>query len=261
MRFCPLFSGSSGNSLYLEAGDIRLLIDAGHPGKTIENALNCIDVPAQSISAILITHEHSDHVKGAGVLSRRYDLPIYANTKCHLAMERSIGNISVSNTRVFETGRDFYIGELNITPFSTPHDSVDPVGYRFFYKGRTLTVMTDIGHMNDKLLQMASGVDLLLLESNHDVDMLKYGPYPPHLQRRILSNRGHLCNDDAAAALVKLHAHGVRNVVLGHLSAQNNTELLALRTAEEALYHAGLYDEMTIHVAKRDRVSSMYTID
>ena len=126
--FCPLFSGSSGNSLFVGAGDTRILVDAGMPGRSIEAQLRALDVAPDTLSGILITHEHSDHIKGVGILSRKYDLPVYANEGTWMAMEDKIGGVALKNQRLFYTGEDFYIGELNVAPFAIPHDAAEPVG-------------------------------------------------------------------------------------------------------------------------------------
>jgi len=261
MRFCPLFSGSSGNALFLEAGNIRLLIDCGLPGRTVEQALAAIHVDPSALDAILVTHEHSDHVKGVGVFSRKYDLPIYANAACWQAMTPQLGNIALKNIRVFETNQDFYLGQLNILPFSTPHDAADPVGYAFSANGRKVCTMTDIGHMHPGLLDAAKGADLLLLEANHDIDLLQRGPYPYHLKQRILSRHGHLSNADAAKALVKLHTEGVHNVILGHMSRENNTDALVRSTIREALLQEGCLNDMHLALARRDGPTGIFCID
>lgn len=259
MRFCPLFSGSSGNALFVEGEKERLLIDAGLPGRTVEQALRLIGVAPETLSAILVTHEHSDHVKGVGVLARKYGLPVYANAPCWQAMLPLTGEISPRSMRVFETGRDFYLGSLNIFPFPTPHDCAEPVGYGITEQGKRLTVMTDIGHMSEGMLDMAAHSDLLLLESNHDVDMLKAGPYPYPLKQRILSSHGHLSNEAAGRALARLYGRGVRNAILGHLSAENNDPRLARLTAEQALHEEGA--EMRLAVARRDGPTGIFTLE
>ena len=193
MLFAPLCSGSSGNASYLEAGGVRLLVDAGVNGKRMEELLTLVDVSARGLDAILVTHEHIDHVAGVGVLSRRYDIPVYAAEECWLHMPASVGAIAVKNRRVFEPDRDFYLKQLCVHPFSIPHDSARPVGYTFVHEGKKLALMTDIGHVSGAMLDAVAGSNLLLLEAHHDVEMLKAGSYPYPLKMRILSSRGHLC--------------------------------------------------------------------
>lgn len=262
MLFCPLFSGSSGNSSYVEAGASRILIDAGFTGKTIENALSQIGKTPDGLNAILITHEHTDHISAAGVLSRRYDIPIYANAGTWQAMFKLLGNIAQKNIRVFETGRDFYINDINILPFKTPHDSSESVGYSLQHDSVKLSVMTDIGHINEHLLCAVENSDLLLLEANHDVELLKVGPYPYQLKRRILSDNGHLSNENAGKALAKLYNRGVRHALLGHLSHENNFEQLAMETVRTVLRENDIPDsEFSLAMTHRDRIGGLYEIE
>ena len=253
MEFCPLFSGSSGNATYVAAGGARILIDVGLPARTIEGAMAQNDLDPSAIDGILITHEHSDHIAGLGAFSRRYDVPVYANLKTWEAMYHKVGNIAPKNARVFDNERDFYIGHMAVRPFSTPHDSADSVGYSLMYKDKKFSYMTDIGHFPDRLMNEAKGSDLVFMESNHDVDMLRMGPYPSYLKRRILSARGHLSNADASDALVALIESGVRRIFLGHLSNENNTEEIARDTALRALMDHGIkpFEDAFIGIAKR----------
>ncbi len=263
MTFCPLFSGSSGNALYVATERTRLLIDAGLPGKAVTDALVSIGVNPASLSAILITHEHSDHTKGAGVLSRKFDLPIYATPGTWFAMEGIIGPVSRHNRREFSPETDFYVDEIGVTPFSIPHDAAEPVGYRLSHGVFSVATATDMGIMRKNVMEQLSGVDLLLLESNHDPEMLKQNPrYSQALKKRILSNKGHLSNEACAQAVLELFGTGVRHVVLGHLSAENNLPELAFSTVCSALSGAGLTcgQDVTVDMAWRDRVGNVYVI-
>ncbi|MBE5780683.1 MAG: MBL fold metallo-hydrolase [Clostridiales bacterium] len=262
MYFCPLFSGSSGNATYIASDDCALLIDVGLPASTIEKALKQNGIDPASIGGILVTHEHSDHIAGLGPFSRRYNVPIYANLPTWDAMSLKIGNIAEKNARIFNPGQDFYIGDMGIHPFLTPHDSAKSVGYSIFYKGKQFTYMTDIGHFGNDLLNEAKGADLVFLESNHDIDLLKNGRYPAYLKRRILSTKGHLSNKDAADALVKLCNTGVRKVMLGHLSKENNTEELARDTALSAMLSAGIkpFTDLSIGIARRSTPGKLVEI-
>ncbi|OQB23489.1 MAG: putative metallo-hydrolase YycJ [Firmicutes bacterium ADurb.Bin182] len=262
MKFSPLFSGSSGNCSFLEAENVRLLIDAGLAGCTVTNALAKIGVAPETLNAILITHEHSDHISGVGVLSRKYKLPVYANERTWNAMREKIGYIPPKLVRVFETDRDFYIKELNVLPFSTPHDAAEPIGYCFSYRNKKVSIMTDIGHVTNRMLDIIEHSSLLLLEANHDVEMLLAGSYPYHLKRRILSDTGHLSNENAGKALAKLYLRGLRNVILGHLSRENNLEPLALETVKMVLRQEDIPDTaVNMGLAHRDRPSGIYIID
>ena len=260
MLFAPLCSGSSGNASYLEAGGVRLLVDAGVTGKRMEELLNLVDVCARDLDAILVTHEHIDHVAGVGVLSRRYDIPVYAAEECWQSMPASVGAVALKNRRVFEPDRDFYLKQLCVHPFSIPHDSAHPVGYTFVHEGKKLALMTDVGHVSATMLDVVAGSNLLLLEANHDVEMLKAGSYPYPLKMRILSSRGHLCNEDAGLVLQKLYDRGVRNAILGHLSQENNTPDLALVTVRSVLESAGLLESMFVTVADRFEPCGIFEI-
>jgi phosphoribosyl 1,2-cyclic phosphodiesterase len=261
MRFCPLYSGSSGNVSFVEGGGVRLLVDAGLPGRTIAHALRERGVEPSDIGALLVTHDHSDHIAGVGVFARKFGVPVYANERTWDAMRPFVGKLPPELMRVFETGRDFYIGGLNVYPFPTPHDAAESVGYCFTDEGAKLTVMTDIGCFNDDLLAAAAGSTLLLIESNHDVDMLKAGPYPYPLKRRILGPEGHLSNEGCAEALIRLYATGVRRAVLAHLSRDNNIEALAVETVRQALREADIPDaDFLLTLAHRDCVGEMMEI-
>lgn len=262
--FCPLFSGSSGNALFIGAGNTRILIDAGMPGRAIAGALNEIGVLPETLSAIAVTHEHSDHIKGVGILSRKYHLPVYANERTWNAMARAVGEIEPRNRRFFEDGEDFYIGDLALLPFSIPHDAADPVGYRVFYGGRSVATATDMGFVRKDVLNTLSGVDVLLLESNHDPELLMMNPhYSMYLKQRILGRHGHLSNADSAEALLSLYETGVRQVLLGHLSQENNTPELALLTATERLKKEGVrvQEDIGLGLAWRDRISRKFEIE
>lgn len=257
MRLVPLCSGSSGNATLVEAGGLRLLIDAGGTGRRIEALLTEAGAAADALDAILLTHEHIDHVQGVGVLSRRYDLPVYAAADCFAALPPSVGGVAPAQMRVFEPDRPFLLRGVQVFPFSTPHDSAHAVGYLFEGAGGRCAVMTDVGHISDRMLDLVTGCDVLLLEANHDVDMLLSGAYPYPLKRRILSDTGHLCNEDAAATIVRLARRGMRDFILGHLSRENNTPELAAVTVRAALEEAGFGGEVRVTVAARDHATGI----
>ena len=261
MTFCPLCSGSSGNASFLEAGGLRVLIDAGMTGKRITELLHGIDIQAHTIDAILVTHEHSDHIAGVGVLSRKYGIPVYADAECFERMLPMIGGLPASNMRVFEPDREFYIKTLRVLPFSIPHDCVRPVGYALSAGGRKVCVMTDVGHVSARMLDAAADSDLLLIEANHDVDMLRAGSYPYPLKQRILGGSGHLSNEDCGLALAKLYERNVRSAILGHLSNENNTPELAMVTVRTVLEEAGIPEDWFVTVAERYKPTGVFTIE
>lgn len=259
VKFCSLFSGSSGNALFIGTEKTKLLIDAGLSGKRILEALCSIGENPAELSAILISHEHIDHVRGAGILSRKQDIPIYANESTWCAMECGLGPVKLENRVTFCTGKEFEIGDICIKPFSIPHDAAEPVGYSFFAQGKRITTATDIGHMNDDILSHIEGNDLLLLESNHDIEMLRVGPYPWHLKKRIMGDHGHLSNESCAEVIARLAEKGGKHFILGHLSNENNFPELAYQTTLNALNEKKIAVgcDVTLEVASRDRVGSV----
>ena len=263
MTLCPLYSGSGGNAIYIATDRTRLLIDAGLSGKVLINALTGIGVSPDSIDAILVTHEHSDHVKGAGVLSRKFNIPIYATEGTWRGMEAAVGPVRSCNMRSFDRHIDFFVQDINVIPFGIPHDAADPVGFRLCSGGFSVATATDLGHFTKELLTRLSGTDVVLLESNHDPDMLKANPkYPQTLKNRILGSHGHLSNEACANAAVALCRTGVRHLILGHLSGENNLPRLAYETTQQALIAAGISpgSDIGLDVASRTEVGSMYTI-
>ena len=262
VRFCSLFSGSSGNALFVCTDQTKLLIDAGMSAKRIINALCSIGETPDELSAILVTHEHSDHIKGAGIISRKFNTPVFANKNTWEAMEQHIGPVDVKNKVYFENGADFKIGDITIRAFCIPHDASDPVGFNFFVGDKKITTATDIGHMNKELLDNLEESDFLLIESNHDVEMLKVGPYPYHLKKRILGERGHLSNDMASKVVAYLAEKGTKKFMLGHLSKENNFPELAYQTVLNLLNEKNIAVGRDIHldVVLRDTTSRVVEI-
>ena len=262
LTLCPLFSGSSGNSVYLSCGGVRLLVDAGVSASRVQANLNEIGVDIREIDAILVTHEHVDHVRGLGVIARKFGLPIYANEGTWQGILQREKGIPPQCMRTFVTGEDFYIGPVNVMPFAIPHDANEPVGYAFSCKGLRCGVATDIGHIEDGWMNAISGCQALVLEANHDIDMVNMGPYPMRLKRRILGRKGHLNNVDSAKALCELAARGTKAVFLSHLSKDNNLPELAYNTVCEALCRAGFAvgTDINVCVSRRDRVSDMLVL-
>ena len=264
MIFCSLYSGSSGNATYVSDGKTGILIDAGLSGRQITQALSQIGVLPETLSGILITHEHSDHIKGAGILSRKYHIPIYANAGTWASMASQLGALPAGARREFETDGDFYVGSLSVMPFSIPHDASDPVGFRVFSGVRSVATATDMGYIKKDVLKALSGADLVLLESNHDPDMLKRNPhYSAALKRRILGSHGHLSNETSAAGVLSLYETGVRRVVLGHLSGENNTPQLAMDTALNAVVREGLTpnEDIFLDLGWREHPGLVYQIE
>jgi phosphoribosyl 1,2-cyclic phosphodiesterase len=262
LRMCSLSSGSSGNVTYVGTPKTHILVDAGLTGKKILHGLQTIGVHGDEISGILVTHEHMDHIKGVGVLSRKFNIPIYANEGTWESMAGKIGKISSSNIRVFYTDQDFYIQDINIQPYAIPHDAADPVGFCFHCGGKKISIATDLGHTNSRIINTIADSDLLLLESNHDLEMLRIGSYPYHLKRRIMGKKGHLSNEDAGRVLVELVKRNVKHVLLGHLSKENNFPELAYQTVTSILTENQIRidDDIRVDMTYRERISGYYQI-
>lgn len=255
-KFCSLTSGSSGNCQYIETKNTRILIDNGLSGKRVEELLKKIDVSPDTLDAIFVTHEHIDHVKGVGVMSRRYDLPIYANANTWSGMEKRIGKIKEHNIKVFSTEDYLDIKDLEINPIHIFHDANEPVGYILRNGGVKISVMTDTGWVSDSMKAKIKGSDLYLIESNHDTNMLKTGSYPWPLKQRISSTRGHLSNDDAGMVLCETLSASGEIVLLGHLSKDNNKPELAHQTVKNHLNLRGVDTEKDIKLDMTYRDSS-----
>jgi phosphoribosyl 1,2-cyclic phosphodiesterase len=220
MKFSVLGSGSKGNCTLVESGSTRLLIDNGFSGKEIIGRLTRLGLVPEMLTALVITHEHDDHIKGVGVLARRLNLPVYANGATHRAAAHRIGPLPVH--REFGTGEPFVIGDLHIHPFSVSHDTADPVGFVVSDGTSRLGYCTDTGKITQLIKHHLQQCQALILEANHDVQMLQEGPYPLALKQRVLSSRGHLANGDSVDLAALLAEHHLQLLVLAHLSAINN---------------------------------------
>ncbi len=236
----PLFSGSSGNSVLVESKENALLVDAGVSGKKIITALIENRKSINGISGILITHEHIDHIQSAGILSRRYHIPLYANEETWEAMLPCIGEVPSSLRRTIAVGTEFEVGDIKASSFSIPHDAASPVGYNLWSGKKKVTVATDIGKMSEKLFMSLSGSEEILLEANYDIVMLQKGPYPYPLKQRILGEKGHLSNKESAAVCARLASLGTKKIILGHLSKENNTPKLAFDIAKHYIENCGI---------------------
>lgn len=261
MKFCPLFSGSSGNSIFVSTENSRVLVDAGLSGKNIEKALTYIGENPTDIDGIFITHEHIDHVKGVGVLSRRYDIPIYANEPTWNAMIKSIGQIKEKNIKIMDS-KWVTIKDINICNYDIPHDAASPVGYVLCNNKKKACIATDLGVFSEDIKNYLKDADVILLESNHDIEMLKFGPYPYPLKRRILSNIGHLSNEACGNAISEIIGDNQKTIILGHLSKTNNYPELAYKTVVNILDEKGikLDREVRIKMAERDMPSECIVV-
>lgn len=229
MRFSVLVSGSRANSTYLESGRTRILIDNGLSGRQLEQRLCSIGVDPGSLDALLVTHEHQDHIRGIGVLSRRYRLPVYVNEETAGSLERPHG------VELFKTGERFVLGDMEIIPTSIVHDALDPVGFRIEGAGLSFGYFTDLGRVTNLVREALASCHSVVLESNHDRDLLFTCDYPWELKQRIASSHGHLSNSEAAKLLDEINHSDLRNVVLGHLSENSNTEKHALSEVKRVI--------------------------
>ena len=238
LEISVLASGSSGNSIVIKNNNNAILIDCGLSGKELCKRLNKCGIKAEQLNSILVTHEHSDHIKGVGILSRKCDLPIYARKATWNQIDEKIGNIDEKNCCIFKG--DFMIEDFGIRPFSISHDAVDPVGYIINYKNTKIGIATDMGCITPEIKKKLKGLDFFVLEANHDLEMLMNGSYPYYLKKRIKSKKGHLSNDESAEVLPDLIKDNFPRILLAHISQENNNPQVAYMTIENRLKREGL---------------------
>lgn len=255
IKFCNLYSSSSGNSTYIESDSTKILIDAGVSCQKISKALESIGVELDEINAILITHEHVDHTKGITTITKKYNTPIYATEKTWSQMNTL--NVAENCKYYFSPNENFSIGDLLVHPFSIPHDAIDPCGFSILCGNKKVTVATDIGHIEERLVTEMSGSDILLIESNYDNDTLLCGSYPYFLKKRISSDIGHLSNESTSKLVRTLYESGVTKFVLGHLSKENNFPELAYQTVLNELNAANLNKPFELSIAARDSIDEV----
>ena len=261
LNFCSLYSGSSGNCLFVETKSTKILVDCGTSLKKIIEGLENIDRRIEDIDAIIVTHEHTDHVQSLGNTSDKFDIPVYVNFETLEAMPNQKGKISSHNQKIFEIGKEFSIGDLAINSFSIPHDAANPCGFNIYNKKSKLTVATDLGHMDNTLLENMRGSSFILLEANYDPEVLKYSKYPASLKRRIAGPFGHLPNDIAGKTISALAKEDLKEVMLGHLSKENNFPELAYQTVVEELQNSNVdINELKLSVASRHSPSKIIKI-
>ena len=265
MRLCSIASGSSGNSIYVGDDHTHLLVDAGISKKRIDEGLHTLGIKGEELSGILVTHEHSDHIQGLGVFSRKYGIPIYA-TKGTLAgiMEyKSLGKMPEGLLHEVEMDKKFVLGDMEILPFAISHDAKEPSGYRIEHGEKSVAVATDLGIYDEYTVEHLKNLDAVLLEANHDIQRLEVGPYPYQLKRRVMGDKGHLSNELSGRLLCDILHDNLKCVLLGHLSKENNYAELAYETVKlEVTIGNNPYngDDIPLMVAKRDRVSEIITV-
>lgn len=239
-KYSILASGSTGNCLYVETSKKRFLIDAGLSGKKVVSLLAEIDRRPEDLDAIFVTHEHKDHIHGVGVLARKYELDIYANQKTWVAMESALGKIDLERKHIFDEQSVLTFGDLDMESFSVSHDAASPQFYRLMKDGKSFVMLTDTGYVSDRIAGIIDNADAYLIESNYDPNVLRAGAYPWSTKQRILSDKGHLSNEDGAAAMVRILGNKTKKIYLGHLSKENNIKELARLTMETSLMQAGI---------------------
>lgn len=262
IKFCSLYSGSSGNSIFVAYNKTKLLVDAGLSCKRVMAALDSIDESPCDISALLITHEHSDHIKGAGIIVRMLGIPLYVNERTWLEMKDKIGDVPDNLVNIINVGETFEIGDIAVKSFAIPHDAASPVAYSFFMDNKKVTTATDIGHITEEVYNNIKGSCAVLLESNHDEEMLKVGRYPWFLKERILGDNGHLSNDTCSQLTVSLAKEGTERFLLGHLSEENNFPELAYQTTFNGLSENNIEigKDVLLSVASRSKSSEVMYI-
>ena len=267
MRLMSIASGSSGNCIYVGDDNTHLLVDAGISRKRIEEGLNSIGLSVSDMNGILVTHEHSDHISGLGVILRKNNIPVYGTngTMEEVAKTKYLEKVDLSLLNGLYADSDYVIGSLRVHPFSISHDAVEPCGYRISsLDGRkSVAVATDMGCYNDYIVENLTGLDAILLEANHDIKMLQVGSYPYYLKQRILGNNGHLCNEMSGRLLDRILSGRLKKVYLGHLSKENNYPDLAYESVRSEINLSDSpfkADDFDIEVAKRDRVMECFVV-
>ncbi len=261
LKFCSLYSGSTGNSLLVKNDNTCILVDAGVSGIKIVEALNSIGIDITDIDAILVTHEHSDHIKSIGTLSKKYNIPVFANKETWKAMQTEAKKVPLDCQKTFLIDNNFSIGSLEICAFSIPHDAANPCGFNIFGSNKKISIATDIGHITPSIFTNLQNSSFLLLESNYDPEVLKCSSYPYQLKRRIAGPNGHLPNKDAGDIISKLIDSGLKSVMLGHLSKENNFPELAHQTVlDELISNNYTKDSVDLYVASRYEPSSFLDV-
>lgn len=265
MRLCSIASGSSGNCIYVGNDDTHLLVDTGISKKRIDEGLSEIGIKGEELDGILITHEHSDHIQGLGVFSRKYQVPIYATrgTLEGIRAYKSLGALPEGLLHEVETDTDFMLGDIEVHPFRISHDAKEPCGYRMNHGGKSVAVATDLGIYDEYTVENLKNLNAVLIEANHDIHMLEVGPYPYPLKRRVMGEKGHLSNELSGRLLCDILHDNLQYVILGHLSKENNYAELAYETVKlEVTIGDNPYkgEDIPLYVAGRDRISDIVTV-
>ncbi|GKU77192.1 MBL fold metallo-hydrolase [Paenibacillus sp. L3-i20] len=256
LRFTVLASGSTGNATIVQGSEKTVLVDAGLSMKKLDELMRERGISGHDLDALFVTHEHSDHIKGLGAFARKYELPIYANEATWGAMERHVGTIAPEKQVRMDTGEQLSFGPMYVQSYPISHDAAEPVGYCFEEHGEKLSLATDLGYVSEKVKKQIIDSDVLVLESNHDTEMLRMGRYPWNIKRRILSDVGHLSNVAAGEALIELMTDRTKRVYLAHLSLDHNQMDLAMLTVNSILEDHGIFykkEEIPLRMTYHDK--------
>jgi len=261
LKFASLYSGSSGNCLYVETENTKILIDAGVSLKKIEKGLDNLNVDAKDLDGVIVTHEHIDHIQSIGNLSKKFDIPVFANQKTFDAMPKQTEKLSEKNKKKINIDEKFMIGDIEILPFSIPHDAANPCGFTLFSNNKKISIATDIGHMTGDIVKQIDGSEFVLLEANYDTEVLKYTKYPFKLKERIAGPTGHLSNKMAGQTINYLINSGLKKAMLGHLSKESNFPELAYQTViDEIIANGTNIDNFSLSVADRNEPGKLINI-
>ena len=258
LEFSVLASGSTGNAFYLASDEMELLVDAGLSGKKLDSLFSQINKDPRNLSGILVTHEHSDHIKGLGIFARKYNLPIYANERTWKAMEKQLGKLTVDQCFQFEPNTVKTFGNIDVESFSVSHDAIDPMFFAFHSENKKIALVTDLGYVSEQIKKTVEGADALVFEANHDIGMLQMGHYPWSVKQRILGDNGHVSNEDCGLALSDIITNETKRVYLAHLSKDNNMKELARMSVDQVLRERGI--EMDLCDTDPQKATPLYQV-
>lgn len=261
LKCCSLYSGSTGNSFFIQTENTKILVDCGVTCKRLENALTSLNTSLSEIDGVFITHEHIDHTKCLGMLASKYHIPIFVNPETWIAISSNNTKLSNINVNLFKNEEHFEFKDLKILPFSTPHDAANPCGFNIFKNEKKISIVTDLGHISNNVVKHLENSVFLMIEANYDSDVLKYSHYPYMLKKRIAGTNGHLDNCVTGQTIAHLINSGLENALLIHLSKENNFPELAYKTVLEELHKKNILENsISLNVAPRDYPSNFFQI-
>jgi len=257
-HFSVLASGSTGNAFYIATEKERILVDAGLSGKKLDSLFNQARVDPSKLNRILVTHEHSDHIKGLGIVARKYNLPIYANEKTWKAMEHSIGKLTLDQKFTFDIAEVKTFGDIDVESFGVSHDAIAPMFFTFRHGGKKVALVTDLGYVSERIKKTVEDANAYIFEANHDVEMLRMGRYPWNVKRRILGDSGHVSNEDCGLALTDIIGNETKRIYLAHLSQDNNMKDLARMSVGNVLKERGI--NLDLQDTDPDKPTPLYEV-